>query len=57
MFSQFSNSLAQCSEIFQDIMCKIEIWLVAAQESGPLKMTGLGGKTLGKRALRKLFPS
>lgn len=57
MFSQFSSSLAECPEIFQDIMCKIEIRVVTAQESAPLKMTGLMGKSLGKRALRKLFPS
>lgn len=57
MFSQFSSSLAECSEIFQDIMCKIEIHVVTAQESAPLKMTGFGGKRLGKRALGELFPS
>lgn len=57
MFSQFSNSLAQCSEIFQDIMCRIEICLVTAQESALLTMAGLGSKRLGKRALRELFPS
>lgn len=57
MFSQFSSSLAECSEIFQDIMCKIEIRVVTAQESAPLKMTGFRGKRLSKRALRELFPS
>lgn len=43
MFSQFSNSLAECSEIFQDIMCKIEICVVTAPKSAPLKMTKPGG--------------
>lgn len=58
MSSQFSSSLAECSEIFQDIMCKIEIRVVTAQESAPLKMmTGFRGKRLGKRTLTKLFPS
>lgn len=57
MFSQFSSSLAECSEIFQDIMCKIEIRVVTAQESAPLKMTGFRGKRLGKRTLTELFPS
>lgn len=31
MFSQVSNALAECSEIFQDIMCKIDICVVTAQ--------------------------
>lgn len=40
MFSQFSSVLAECSEIFQDIMYKTEIHVVTTQESAPLKMTG-----------------
>lgn len=53
MFSQFSNSLAECSEIFLNIMCKIEICVVTAQESGPFMVTGLGSVKLDKRVLRK----
>lgn len=55
MFSQFSSSLAEYSEIFQDIMYKTEIHVVTAQESAPLKMTGLRKWKAGQNSFEKII--